>query len=114
MPPRQWRLRIQDMLAAIARIQGYVEGMSFEDFANDPKTLDAVVRNFEVLGEAARRVPTEVQARFPGIPWIEMHETRNVVAHAYFRVDPLIIWDAIHRNLPPLVPALERILDAES
>lgn len=113
MLPREWKLRIEDILEAIAKIQHYVHDMTFEAFRSDNKTMDAVARNFEILGEAARHVPTDVQARYPQIRWAAMRAMRNMVAHVYFRTDPAIIWDAIQQDLPPLIPLLQEILEKE-
>jgi uncharacterized protein with HEPN domain len=60
VPPREWKLRIEDMLEAIGKIQDYVHGMTFETYRSDSKTMDAVARNFEIIGEAARHVPADV------------------------------------------------------
>lgn len=69
MPPRNWRLRIEGILQAIARIQRHVEGATFESFSSDEKTLDAVMRNIVVIGEAARHIPPEVEERYPHDSW---------------------------------------------
>jgi hypothetical protein len=66
---RLWQFRLNDILEAIGRIEGYVAGMTFEQFAADRKTLDAVERNFIAIGEAARGVPDEIEVRYPDVPW---------------------------------------------
>ena len=81
MSPRDWTLRIEDMLQAIGRITQYVEGMTWETFSTDQKTMDAVVRNIEIIGEAARHVPEEIAARYPQIPWTAMRGMRNIFHH---------------------------------
>ena len=68
MPPRDWRVRIEDLVEAAVTIAGYVQGLSPEAFAGDRRTVDAVVRNLEVIGEAARHVPEEARAQFPEVP----------------------------------------------
>jgi uncharacterized protein with HEPN domain len=68
MPDRDWKLRIEDILEAIAKIQRYTEGMTFETFSGDEKPIDAVVRNFTVIGEASRYIPLEIEARYPELP----------------------------------------------
>lgn len=78
MPARDWTLRIEDMIEAIERIQKYTHGMTYEQFAADNKTIDAVVRNFEILGEAAHRVTTEIQKSHAA--WADPREvTGNIV-----------------------------------
>lgn len=88
----------------------YTEGMDEASFAEDEKTVDAVLRNMTVIGEAARAVPLEVEKRYPNVPWEKMRGFRNVVVHEYFGVSVPLLWRTVRVNLPPLVPDLERIL----
>ncbi len=81
MPPREWRLRIEDILDAAARAQRYVEGMELAAFVGDDRTLDAVSRCFGIIGEAVTHVPKEIIAAHPEIPWAEMRAMRNIVVH---------------------------------
>jgi len=111
VPSRKWDLRIKDILSSIERIITYTEGMNFDEFREDTKTVDAVVRNFEIIGEAAARVPEEIVAVHPEIPWREMRDMRNVLAHEYFGIDEKIIWDTIRYDLPPLIPLLKILLE---
>ena len=111
MPSRKWDLRIKDILSSIERIITYTEGMNFDEFREDTKTVDAVVRNFEIIGEAAARVPEEIVGVHPEIPWREMRDMRNVLAHEYFGIDEKIIWDTIRYDLPPLIPLLKILLE---
>ena len=111
MPPRDWRIRVEDIVEAASAIAAYVHGLSYEEFAGDRKTVDAVVRNLEVIGEAARHVPEEVRARFPELPWSDMADTRNVLIHEYFGVDLTILWKTASVDLPAILPALKRVID---
>jgi len=113
MPRRDWKLRIKDILESIAKIQRYTEGMTFESFVADEMRIDAVVRNITIIGEAAGRVPPEVQRRYPQIPWYEMRGIRNVVVHEYFGVSLSILWQTVKQNLPPLVTMLKAVLEEE-
>ena len=81
MSPRNWRVRIHDILNAIKAIESYAKGMEFEDFASDQKTVDAVIRNLVIIGEAATNVPEEIILDHPSIPWQEMKGIRNIVVH---------------------------------
>ncbi len=110
MPFREWRLRIEDMLEAIGRIEEFVQGMNLDAFLKDRRTSDAIVRNLEIIGEAARDVPDDVTSRHPGVPWKRAREMRNVLAHAYFGVDLPTVWKTIHEDLPPLKAQLNGIL----
>jgi uncharacterized protein with HEPN domain len=110
MPPREWRFRINDILEAIEKVCRYTEGMSFGTFSADEKTVDAVVRNLEIIGEAARHIPEEIHNEFPDLPWAEMRGIRNVLIHEYFGVSLPILWKTTQNDLPPLVPILKQIL----
>jgi len=111
VPPRNWKIRIHDILKSLEAIRVYTKDMSFEDFSADQKTIDAVVRNFIVIGEAAAHVPDDVCARYPEISWYEMRGMRNFVVHEYFGVSDRILWDTIQNNLPPLEAMLKKVID---
>jgi uncharacterized protein with HEPN domain len=81
MPPRRWDIRIRDMLAAIEKIYSYTTHYNYQTFEGDSKTIDAVVRNLEIIGEAARHVPDDIIEKYPGIPWREIRDMRNLLAH---------------------------------
>ena len=81
MPPRNWKIRIADILDCIVKIQRYTNGYTFDDFQDDDKTIDSVLRNLEIIGEAARHVPAEVGAQHSDLPWVEMLTMRNIVIH---------------------------------
>ena len=110
MPPRDWRMRVEDILDAIAQSQAYVAGMTFDAFQADRKTTDAVVRNITVIGEAANNVPPSIADKHPEIPWKLMRDFRNVVVHRYFGLDLKVIWDTVQVEIPPLVEPLQRLL----
>ena len=111
MPPRGWRLRVEDILEAIGSIEIYITGMTFEQFRADRKTVDAVVRNLEVIGEAARHLSSDRLDDLPAdIPWADIAAMRNLLIHEYFGVDIAIIWETITGDLPQLRAALERLL----
>ncbi|MBW1903014.1 MAG: DUF86 domain-containing protein [Deltaproteobacteria bacterium] len=111
MPHRDWQIRIHDILSAIEKISTYVEGMSYADFESDRKTVDAVIRNFIVIGEAAVHLPEEVFEKHQEVPWFEIRGMRNFVIHEYFGVSDKILWDTIQSDLPTLVPLLKKILN---
>ncbi len=113
MPPRDWKMRIRDILESIEVIREYTAGMDYETFCGDRKTIDAVVRNMIIIGEAANNVPVEVTDAHSEIPWRLMRDFRNVVVHIYFGVDVNIVWDTTQNNLPPLVSLLQKLLEQE-
>jgi uncharacterized protein with HEPN domain len=110
MPLRSWKIRITDIIEAIENALEYSEGMEFENFIVDQKTIDAVIRNFIIIGEAAAHVPEDIIESHSDIPWREMRDMRNIVVHEYFGVDNKIVWDTIQNNLPPLLPLLKKLL----
>jgi uncharacterized protein with HEPN domain len=75
---------LEDLLLAMNRIAEYIEGMSFIDFKRDYKTVDAVIRNFEIIGEASKNISSEIKERHTEVPWAEMYLLRNKVSHEYF------------------------------
>ncbi|AFH38438.1 HepT-like ribonuclease domain-containing protein [Thermus thermophilus] len=110
MSKRDARLLLQDMLESLEKIERYTAGLTFERFAQDDRTVDAVVRNLEVIGEAARQIPSEVRERYPEVPWRRVIGLRNVVVHEYFAVDVEIVWTVVRQSLPELKEALRRMM----
>jgi len=112
MPPeRGWKLRISDIIDAMDAIQQYTDGMDLDSFEADRKTVDAVVRNLTIIGEATKRIPEQIINENPEIPWRDMGDMRNIVVHEYFGVSDEILWETIQSDLPPLVPLLQKLLD---
>jgi len=99
------------MLFSVEAILSYTAGMSKEEFCADRKTVDAVIRNFDIVGEASARLPDAIQAKYPGVPWRDMSDMRNVLAHEYFGVSLNMVWKTIQEDLPPLMSHLRSILD---
>lgn len=106
MPPREWTFRILDMIDRIERIGGYVEGLTEPQFRENTLVIDAVIRNLEVIGEAASRLPVEVLEAYPDIPWHEMRGMRNLLIHEYFGLSLPIVWRTVTHDLPPLLAVL--------
>lgn len=99
---RHHLLFLKDMLEAIDRIGEFVEGMGFEQFASDDRTLSAVLRKIEIVGEAAKNIPASVRERYDGIPWSRLAKMRDKLTHGYFSVDEEIVWKVATRELPEL------------
>ncbi|MEE8363668.1 MAG: DUF86 domain-containing protein [Dehalococcoidia bacterium] len=97
-----------DVLAACRRVQQYVLGCAWEDFLADQMRQDAVIRQMEIMGEAANRLSPEARSRIGGVPWQDMIGMRNVLIHGYDAVDLAIVWDTAARRVPGLIEALER------
>src|SRR5690349_11604594 len=107
--PRKWKMRIQHILDAIAENLSYTDGVNYEQFGEDLKTLKAIVWNLTSIGEAARHIPSTVEANYPEVPWAKMRGMRNHIVHAYDTIDLEIVWIVVRDELPPLVPILQRI-----
>ncbi|RAU21330.1 hypothetical protein CU669_14265 [Paramagnetospirillum kuznetsovii] len=108
---KDWRVRIEDILEAIERIRRYTGGMTEAQFVADDRTVDAVIRNLEIVGEAAKRVPVAIVERHPEIPWSRMTEMRNILVHEYHSVDPSILFDTARHDMPPLIAPLRALLN---
>lgn len=104
-------LYLEDMIQAIANIQDYTQGLSFDEFKNSNMVKDAVIRNFEIIGEAANNLPDSITSRYPNVPWDDMYGLRNRVSHEYFGVDYGIIWRIAKEYLPDNLDAIKKIRD---
>ena len=107
---REYRLFLVDMRVSCAKILRYTHGMTLAEFLQDEKTFDAVVRNLEIIGEAAKQIPLDVRARYPEVEWRKIAGLRDVIAHEYFGIDTDILWDVIECRVPVLLEDLHRIL----
>lgn len=109
-PPRLWQFRFTDMLEVCKRIQRYSKDQTATSLANDQKTVDALVRCFEILGEASNHVPIEIQSQHPQLPWKEMVSMRNELIHGYFDLSPEVLLSTASKNIAPLMKELELIV----
>ncbi|MEN6351033.1 MAG: DUF86 domain-containing protein [Syntrophomonas sp.] len=104
------RLYISDILESIEKIQRYTKNLTFEEFMKSPMVIDAVARNFEIIGEASSHVHENIQDQYPQLPWFKMKAMRNIVAHEYFRIDLSIMWETAQVDLPELLSPIQKIL----
>jgi uncharacterized protein with HEPN domain len=103
MSKRDTLLLIEDMLQSSLKIKKYTAGLNFESFSEDEKTIDAVVRNFEVIGEAANRIDENYRISNPQIEWVRIRGFRNRIVHEYFGIDLSIVWEIIQSYLEKLI-----------
>jgi uncharacterized protein with HEPN domain len=109
--PRSTLDYLDDILDAAGKIETFTRGMSYEEFSGDDKTVYAVTRALEVIGEATKCIPRQVRERYPSLPWSEMAGMRDKLIHAYFGINRAIIWRTVRDDIPPLRPAVQRLLD---
>ncbi|MHA1699264.1 MAG: HepT-like ribonuclease domain-containing protein, partial [Promethearchaeota archaeon] len=100
-----------DILSSIQEIRAFTKGMDFEGFEKDRKTVNAVIRSLEVMGEAVKKIPPEIKDKYPEIPWKYIAGMRDKLIHEYHGVDLEIVWEVIEREIPPIKPKFKKILD---
>ncbi|WP_026037910.1 MULTISPECIES: DUF86 domain-containing protein [unclassified Halomonas] len=108
-PMREWRFYINDMIGFAEKVLSYTEGLDQDGFINNDLTYDATLRNLELIGEAATRIPEEIRQRYPEIPWRLIVATRNRLIHAYLGIDDDTVWSIIQDNIPKLLEQLRTI-----
>jgi len=108
---REYRLFLEDILKAIARIEGYVGNREKKAFLSDQLLVDATLRNLEIIGEAAGNIPEAVQRKHPKVPWRDVKNFRNTAIHKYWVVDEEILWDIVENELSPLKKQIRTLLD---
>jgi len=111
MSKRIPRLLLEDILESGNLILDYTKNMSFEEFAGDRKTIDAVIRNFEIIGEAVHRLPEEFKNTYPHIDWSRIRGFRNRIVHDYFGIDYSIVWTIKETYLPLLMDSLTQVVE---
>lgn len=109
MSEKSIKLYTDDILSSILKIEEYLGNLTFDDFKSDSKTIDAVVRNLEIIGEAANNIPELFIEEHRDIPWREMITMRNKVIHEYFGVDIDILWQTVTQDLPKLKIQIENL-----
>lgn len=106
---RDSQVYLEDILDAINNIENYTKDLTYEGFVRDRKTVDAVIRNFEIIGEATKHVPLTMRREYPNVPWKDMAGMRDKLIHGYFGVQLEVIWKTVNERLPAV-----RVLVAEA
>ena len=106
---RDPRLYIDDILEATRKIEKYVKGLTFEELKENSLVVDGVVRNLEIIGEAAKNIPAAVKQEYPDIEWKKISGLRDVLAHEYFGVDLEVVWNIVTEKIPALKKNIMRI-----
>ena len=108
--PRDYRVCLEDILQCIERVRDYTTGLTCDGLLSDRRTLDAVVCNLEVIGEAVKSLPDDVRAEHPEAEWQKIAGLRDILIHQYFGIDVEIIWDVIQNKLPGLERLVKEML----
>jgi uncharacterized protein with HEPN domain len=104
---------VEDIANAVNKIERYTKNQEYEDFTDNEMAVDAVIRNFEVIGEAVNNIPEEVKKKFPDVEWVEAVGFRNILIHNYFGLDLEAVWDTIKKNIPDLKKHVTKVLESE-
>jgi len=103
---RNYEVFLNDILEASQSISEYTQNYDFIKFSNDKKTIDAVIRNFEIIGEAAKKIPAKIREKYPDLHWKGMAGMRDKLIHEYFGINMEIIWETIDKEIPKIIKTL--------
>src|SRR5438067_12278052 len=98
-----YRLFLRDIRASCEKVSRYAAGLSFQEFVDDEKTFDAVMRNLAIIGEAAKQIPDAIRAQYPDVEWRKIARFRDIAIHHYIAVDEQIGWDIVQNKVPELL-----------
>ncbi|MFO7680316.1 MAG: DUF86 domain-containing protein [Chloroflexota bacterium] len=101
---------LEDILQAAIKTQEFIQGIAYKEFLDDEKTIFAVVRALEIVGEATKKLPGEFRQTYPDMPWRSMAGMRNKLIHDYASVEPLVVWKTVKNDVPDLIPGIKTII----
>jgi uncharacterized protein with HEPN domain len=110
---RDYLLYLEDMQEASRKLLRYTDGLTFDQFAGDERTYDAVIYNLVVLGEAAKQVPPPIRDLYPKVQWRKISGLRDIAVHRYFGLDEDVLWDIVNKQIRPLLAQLDQIIAEE-
>ncbi len=110
---RDYILFIEDILTCIEKIERYTINSSFEEFCGNDMAVDAVIRNFEIIGEAVKKIPEEIKKKYADVEWKEAAGFRDVLIHDYFGIDLEAVWDTLQNNIPSFKKQVVQVLKSE-
>lgn len=102
---------IEDIIDAMKKAGDFIKGMDYEAFSQDDKTIFAVIRSIEIIGEAAKKIPEKVRKKYPAVPWKDLAGMRDKVIHEYFGVKLNLVWNAAANEVQSLIPLFEKVLE---
>ncbi len=108
---RDYKIFLKDILNSMELIEDYVDGLDFDEFKKDQKTIDAVIRNIEIIGEASKQIPEDIKRKYTIVPWKEMARMRDKMIHGYFNIMHEILWETAKHDIPDTKPLIKDILD---
>lgn len=111
---RDYKLYLDDILEAAKRIEKYAKGATLKKLKKDTLVLDAIVRNLEIIGEAAKNIPNRIREKHPEVEWKKVAGLRDILAHEYFGIDLEVVWDIVKNKLPILKTQVNRILKGKN